>query len=140
MKNVALMLAVVAVLGLVVGTVVVAQDAPKTDPPKADQPKPLVGKVAKAADDKGVLEVTPFKRVKEGEKVENVKVATDDKTVVTLDGKEAKLADLKEGLFVKVTPAEGTATKIEATTEAPKRPGRPGGDKPRGDAPAKPAE
>ncbi|MBI5723685.1 MAG: hypothetical protein HZA50_06995 [Planctomycetes bacterium] len=130
MKNVALMLAVVAVLGLVAGTVLVAQDAP----PKPEA-KPLVGKVAKAADDKGVLEVTPMKKPKEGEKVENVKVATDDKTVVTLDQKEAKVADLKEGYFVRVTPAEGTATKIEASTKGPEHK-RPGGDAPKGDAPA----
>ena len=50
-----------------------------------------------------------------GAEAKEVTVATDDKTVVTLDGKEAKLADLKAGTNVNVTPAEGTATKIVAT-------------------------
>jgi hypothetical protein len=59
--------------------------------------------------------------VKTGEK--EVVVVTDAKTAVTVDGKEAKVADLKAGQTVVVTSAEGTATKIEATTpkvEAPK--------------------
>ncbi len=55
-----------------------------------------------------------------------VEVATDEKTVVTLDEKEAKVADLKADMYVTVTPAEGTATKIVATTKAPVRPGRGG--------------
>lgn len=36
---------------------------------------------------------------------------------VTLDGKEAKLADIKAGTKIKVTIAEKKATKIEATTK-----------------------
>lgn len=128
MKNVALMLAVAAVLGLVVGTIIAEGDAPK----KEEHARPLVGKITKAADDKGVIEVTP--RAKEGEEAKAVQVATDDKTAVTIDQKEAKVADLKEGMFVFVVPAEGTATKISAMTKMPER-RKPGGDKPKGDAP-----
>ncbi len=62
-----------------------------------------------------------------GGEAKEVTVATDDKTVVTLDGKEAKLADLKADVYVSVIPVEGTATKITATTEAPARGGRAGG-------------
>ena len=36
---------------------------------------------------------------------------------VTLDGKEAQLADIKAGTKIKVTIAEKKATKIEATTK-----------------------
>ena len=48
-----------------------------------------------------------------------VTVKTDDKTVFTLDGNDAKLADMKADLFVRVTPREGTATKVEAFTKPP---------------------
>ena len=51
-----------------------------------------------------------------------VTVATDDKTKVTLDGNEAKVADLKAGMLVIVTPAEGTATEIKATSPKEKKP------------------
>jgi hypothetical protein len=61
-----------------------------------------------------------------GQEAKEVAVTTDAKTVVTIDGKEAKVADLKADLYVTVTPAEGTATKIVATTEAPARGGRGG--------------
>ena len=48
----------------------------------------------------------------------DVVVATDDKTVVTVDGKDAKVADLKADMKVVVTPATGTATKIVSTAAA----------------------
>jgi len=60
-----------------------------------------------------------------GAEGQEVTVTTDDKTAVTIDGKEAKVADLKADLYVTVTPAEGTATKIEASTKAPGRATRP---------------
>lgn len=41
-------------------------------------------------------------------------IQTDKDTKVTVDGKEGKLADLAAGMTVKVTPAKGTATKIDA--------------------------
>jgi hypothetical protein len=64
-------------------------------------------------------------------------VTTDDKTVVTLDDKEAKVADLKADIYVTVTPDKGTATKIVATTKAPAgRGGRGGAGGAGGAAPA----
>jgi ABC-type enterochelin transport system substrate-binding protein len=91
------LLAVFAVLGMV--SFCVAQDAPKC----------LTGTVVKV-DGANVT-------VKAAEK--EVVVATNDKTVVTIDGKEAKVADLKAGMAVTVTPDTGTATKIVATTPKP---------------------
>ena len=47
-------------------------------------------------------------------------VATDANTVVTIDGEAKTLGDLKAGMNVTVTPATGTATKIEAKTAGKK--------------------
>jgi|GEM_PF-2455400 len=60
-----------------------------------------------------------------GAEGQEVTVTTDDKTVVTIDGKDAKVADLKADLYVTVTPPQGTAAKIVATTNAPVRTTRP---------------
>jgi hypothetical protein len=49
-----------------------------------------------------------------------VTVATTDATEVTLDGKPAKLSDLKAGLFVQVLSANDTADRIIARTPKPK--------------------
>jgi len=51
-------------------------------------------------------------KTKDGE----VTVATDDKTVVTVDGAASKVADLKAGQRVMVSPATGTAATIEVKT------------------------
>jgi hypothetical protein len=40
-------------------------------------------------------------------------VTTDDKTQVVIEGNPGKVADLKAGQKVIITPAEGTATKIQ---------------------------
>ncbi len=48
----------------------------------------------------------------------NHTVRTDAKTKVTLDGKEATLAELKAGEDVVVTPNKGVAKSIEATSAA----------------------
>jgi hypothetical protein len=56
------------------------------------------------------------------EKVDTT-IATDDKTTVTVDNAAAKLADLKAGMKVSVTMADGgkVAAKVEAkTAPAPK--------------------
>ncbi|MBI5724247.1 MAG: hypothetical protein HZA50_09845 [Planctomycetes bacterium] len=111
MKNVALMLAVVAALGLVVGTIKAQQ---RNAPGSTDQPTTLEGKITKVANDRGVLQVT------QKDAKESRRIGTTDKTAVTIDGKEAKVADLKEGMAVTVTYAfDGNsnhmvATKIEA--------------------------
>ncbi len=55
---------------------------------------------------------------KKGEE-KDVTVTVDDKTTYTVDGKDAKLEDLKEGQRITVTPATGTATHIEVM--APKK-------------------
>jgi hypothetical protein len=55
---------------------------------------------------------------KTGEKKDH-KVKADDKTKVMLDGKEAKLSDLKAGQELKITPGDNRgdpASEIEATS------------------------
>ncbi|HWE94615.1 MAG TPA: hypothetical protein VG269_11680 [Tepidisphaeraceae bacterium] len=52
-------------------------------------------------------------------------VATDDKTKVTLDDKEAKLADLKEGVYIEVTIVDKVATIVAASTTPPAKPEKP---------------
>lgn len=52
-----------------------------------------------------------------------VTVVTDKDTAITLDGAKATLADLKAGMKVRVSPAEGTAKTITAkavSTQTPK--------------------
>ena len=106
-KMVAVMLAGVMVLGLV--SIVTAADAPVH--------KSLHGKIASVAG----VNVTVTVKERGSKDTKDVVVVTDDKTVVKVDGKDAKVADLKEGLWVKVTPAEGTATEIKASTTEPQR-------------------
>ena len=48
------------------------------------------------------------------------KVATNDQTEVTIDGKPGALADLKAGTFVQVLSTNDTAYKIVASTHKPK--------------------
>jgi hypothetical protein len=59
-----------------------------------------------------------------------VTVVTDDKTAVTIDGKEAKVADLKADMYALVTPETGTAQKILARTKLEGGPGKGGRKKP----------
>lgn len=116
MKNIALMLASVAVLGLAVGTIL-ADVAP--DPyPRPQKSQSMYGTIAKAADEKGSLEVMP-KDEKNGKTAR--KFTTNEKTAVTVDGKEAKVADLKEGMTVKITYFNfSLASKIEASNPTAK--------------------
>lgn len=58
-----------------------------------------------------------------GDAAKEIVVVTDDKTVVTIDGATKTVADLKEKMRVTVTPATGTATKIEAKTPQPHKAG-----------------
>ena len=46
-------------------------------------------------------------------------VKVDDNTKVTLDDKDAKLEDLKDGIYVEITEEKGVATKIAALTNPP---------------------
>lgn len=51
-----------------------------------------------------------------------VSITTDDKTAITIDGTASKVADLKPGEKVVVSPATGTATEIKATSAKAKAP------------------
>ena len=74
----------------------------------------LEGKILKAADDKGTLSVLP--KCKYDAEKDSVKVETNASTVVTIDGVDGKLADIKPDMTLTVTPDIGVATKIEAKT------------------------
>ena len=108
------LLALAAILCMV--GVAMAQDAPK----KTRTPG-VFGKIVKIDGTSIVVAA----RTRGSEDTKEVTVATDDKTVVTLDEKEAKLADLKADMFVRITPATGTAEKVIASTKMPERPKKP---------------
>jgi hypothetical protein len=107
MRSAALLLLVGAIVGVMVAQVV-GQGA---EPAK---PATLHGKVVKVEGASVVVKTY----------LKEVTVATDDKTVVTLDGKEAKVADLQAGMYVVVTPAEGVATEIKATSPKVEEPAK----------------
>src|SRR6476660_8917088 len=85
-----------------------ADDKPAT-PAKADKAskKALKGSIVKVDGTKLVISAGKKSDPKE------VTVETDDKTVVTVEGQPAKLADLKPGQKVVVTPETGTAQTID---------------------------
>ena len=81
----------------------------------ADKPAAAGDKPAKkAADGVGgeVVSVDGTNVKIKGKDGAEVTVATDANTAVMIDGKEAKVADLKAGQKVRVSPATGTAAKI----------------------------
>jgi biopolymer transport protein ExbD len=96
------LLAVVG-LGLLLGCAVTAQAQPQ---PAADV---LRGKVVSVDAEKGTVVVKP----RQGD---NVTVTTDKDTKVTVDGKEAKLADVKADMGVEVSPKDGVAKTVNART------------------------
>jgi len=118
------LMALVAVL-CIVGVALAAEEAPK----KA--PRGIFGKIASVDGANIVVE----KRVsRDSKETTKVTVVTDDKTEITLDGNAAKIGDLKEGMFVMITPATGTAEKVRASTKAPEFKKKPKeGDKKEGD-------
>jgi len=91
-------------------------DKPAT-PAKAEKAskKGLKGSVVKVDGTKLVISAGKKSDPKE------VTVETDDKTVITVDGAAAKLADLKPGQKVTISPDAGTATKIEAAAPKAKK-------------------
>jgi hypothetical protein len=99
MRSAALLLFVGVLVGVMVAQVV----GQGTEPTK---PATLHGVVVKVEGANVVVKAVG----------KEVTVATDDKTVVTLDGNAAKVGDLKAGMHVVVTPAEGIATEIKATS------------------------
>jgi hypothetical protein len=48
-------------------------------------------------------------------------VKIDDKTKITLDGKEAKVTDLKADMYIEVTAEKDVASLIAASTTPPKK-------------------
>ena len=70
---------------------------------EAKKEKNVRGEVVKVEGDKVTVKT----------KDKEIVVATDDKTQVIIEGNPGKVADLKAGQRVVVTPAEGTATKIQ---------------------------
>ena len=54
---------------------------------------------------------------------ESVTVVTDANTTVTIDGKPSSMSELKEGLFVHISPSEGTAVTVVATSTRPEHKG-----------------
>lgn len=116
MKFVSRFLAVALVLGL--AGVVSAKDAA---PAAADQP--AKEKKDKAAGSKGTVIKADDKSVTiktGGKEPKEITYTIDASTKITLDGKDAKASDLKEGLKVAVTPASGTALTIDAKTATAK--------------------
>jgi hypothetical protein len=83
---------------------------------KAEKKDTLTGVVVKVDGANVVVKARVAGEVKE------ITVATDAKTTVTIDGKESKVSALAEKMTIKVSPAKGTATKIEAKTPKAKEP------------------
>ena len=81
-------------------------------PAKGD--KPAVGQIKSIAEDGKSITIMSM-----GKTPTEMTITLDDKTVITLDGKEAKLKDLKADLYVTVKPGTGTATTVDATVEKP---------------------
>ena len=104
------MLAVACIIGLV--GYVIAADAPATKPAHVKKLRGQITKIDGAS-------ITVKTHARKNAESKEVVVVTDDKTVVTIDKVAAKVADLKVDMYVTVTPAEGTAEKIEASTKAP---------------------
>jgi len=77
----------------------------------------LFGQVVKVEGDKLIIKT----RGEGGAEGKEVTVATDANTKVTIDGKEAKLSDLKPGNRVVITPKEGVAKEIRCRTQPPPR-------------------
>lgn len=95
------------------GAAAAAADKPKAAADKPKAAKGVKGKVVKVDGTNLVIAV--------GKDGTEKTIATDDKTKVTIEGKEATLADLKAGLMVAISPAEGTAATIEVAAPKPKK-------------------
>ncbi len=69
----------------------------------------VMGKVVKV-DGKNIVVMTM------GRNATEVTVATDEKTEIIVDAEKGKLDDVKADMNVRITPKEGTATKVIATS------------------------
>ena len=106
----------IAVVALLIGGLVGVAQAKKPADGKGKTGKPVRGQIVSvAADGTNVVVMTS------GKKATEITVTTDDKTKVTIDGTDAKLADLKKDLWVQITPGTGLATDIKATTAKPEK-------------------
>ena len=103
-----------SVLAFAVAAPVLAADKPAGDKP-ADK-KPAAGATADKPKAKGlkgaVVKVDGTNLVIKNKEGKETTVSTNNETKVTIDGKDAKLADLKADQMVTVSPAEGTAQTI----------------------------
>lgn len=80
-----------------------------------------VAKITKVTGEKITVSVTN-RTTKE---TREIVVTADEKTAIKIDGKDSKVADLKEGLFVKIDVASNKAKTIIASTKEPtSRPSR----------------
>jgi len=109
MKSLLALLVGFALVGFV-GTVLAADPAPAGKDAKKE--KNVRGEVVKVEGTKVTVKT----------KDKEIVVETDDKTQVVIEGNPGKVADLKAGQKVVITPAEGTATKIQVPkAKAPKK-------------------
>lgn len=114
MKGMMKLLAMVAVAGLV--SVAMAKEQPdKPAKHEGADAKAVHGQVLRVEGDTVVLQVGRGKQKAE------LPVVTNKDTKVTIDGVAKTVADLKAGLYAKVSPATGVAATIEA--KAPKAKG-----------------
>jgi hypothetical protein len=115
MKTVKL-LAMVAVVGLVSYALVAAEgDAPK-------RPAGLRGVITAVAGADGILTIKKMAK-EEADRVE-VKVLTNADTKVTIEDKDAKVADLKADMRVLITPEDAGKDKAAVTIKVmpPRKP------------------
>lgn len=103
MKTVKL-LAMVAVVGLVSYALMAADGG-------TEKPKGIRGKITKVGEKS--ITIQTFAREEADRKT--LEIAVDDKTAVTIEGKEAKVADLKADMRVFITP-ETASDKVPAAT------------------------
>ncbi len=100
MKSLLALLVAFALIGFV-GTAYAADPPAGKEAPKKE--KNVRGEVVKVDGAKVTIKT----------KDKEIVVTTDDKTQVIIEGNAGKVADLKAGQKVVITPAEGTATKIQ---------------------------
>ena len=119
MKKVAIILAAVAVV------LMVAQAGMAADKEKGKGKKHAPGIRGKVLEVKELI--LTINTAKEGEDVTKVDVTTDAETKFSLDRKPATLAQITAGLFVFISPKDGTAKRVSAFTKMPTRGGKDGG-------------
>ena len=101
--KVARLLAVAAVVGLFSYALVAAEGG--------DAPKVIRGKITKV----GEKSITIQTMAREEADRKTLEIAVDDKTVVKIEEKDAKVADLKVDMRVRITP-DTASDKIPAAT------------------------